>query len=325
LLAVAFSAGGDGGGTSPEHLTHTSPCGQPVDRVLGIRVSAGRPETRSDGATGPMKFAAVGIARDHCDGRETVKDIGDFAAHHNERDRGIITRSTREWFTTVRFHMPSYQPNGTRQYDGQKMPAATRDYLKIARIDPRIITDKTKLRRADAFTMALALAERLNQNADGTWALPTDMSKAEMSLLECLASVTVVKPAFDDDRLVEDFLATLRSNGLITKEEIAAHKDDLSAVVKLYAVAAMHNCVVQISDGNTTQLKGMIHRGAEDKIFVNCSIPGEMPNMPNVNFAFDIFTAKLAAADYCEPELLTDSPWDFEVEVAPNKKLTPLR
>lgn len=267
------------------------------------------------------------FARDHCDGRETVKDIGDFAAHHNERDRGVFTRSTREWFTVVRFHMPSYRPNKARQYDGQKMPPATRDYLKMAvnRIDPKIITEKSKLRRADALRMASALADRLNQNTDGSWALPADMNKTEASLLECLASTMVVKPAFDDDRLVEDFLATLKSNGLIAKDEIAAHKNDLSALIKLYAVAAMHNCIVQIGDGITTQLKGIIHRGGEDKISVNCSIPAGIPDMPNVYLACDMFTAKLPAADHCEPELLAHSPWDFEVEVAPNKKLSPLR
>jgi hypothetical protein len=281
---------------------------------------------RGDFRTGDLTDLFL-FARDHCDGREVVKDIGDFVAHHNERDRGVITRATREWFTVVRFHMPSYQPNQARQYDAQKMPPATRDYLKIAvnRIGANIVSEKTKLHRADAYKMALTLAERLTKNVDGTWALPEDMSDTEISLLECLASVMVVKPAFDDARLVDDFLATLKSNGLITKDESATHKEDLSALVKLYAVAAMHNCVVQIGDGNKTQLKGTIHRGTSDKISVNCSIPGAIQNFPNVAVACDMFIAKLPVEEHCAPELLTGSPWSFELEVAPNRKLSPLR
>lgn len=52
------------------------------------------------------------FTRDHCDGRESVVDIGDFVAHHDERDRGIITRSTREWFAVARYHASRFGPGG---------------------------------------------------------------------------------------------------------------------------------------------------------------------------------------------------------------------
>ena len=65
------------------------------------------------------------FARDHCDGRQTVTDIGDFVAHHNERDRGIITNSTREWFATVRYHMSVFSGGQPVPLDRAKMPTAT--------------------------------------------------------------------------------------------------------------------------------------------------------------------------------------------------------
>jgi hypothetical protein len=69
---------------------------------------------RPDDLTGLFLYA-----RDHCDGRESVAEIGHFVAHHNERDRGIVTRSTRDWFAMARFHMPRFQ-NQNAAFDDPK-------------------------------------------------------------------------------------------------------------------------------------------------------------------------------------------------------------
>jgi hypothetical protein len=124
----------------------------------------------------------------------------------------------------------------------QKMPVVTRDYFEIAvnRVDARVIREKTDLKRKAANEAMRGLCNRLKQNPDGTWALPSDVTRTELSLANCVASVLVVRPAFTAERLVDDFIATLRSNGLITKEEIREHRDALNLIVQLYAVAAMH-------------------------------------------------------------------------------------
>src|SRR5258705_11504652 len=82
---------------------------------------------RPDDLTGLFLYA-----RDHCDGREPVAEIGHFVAHHNERDKGIVTRATRDWFTTMRFHMSRFQrPDGSLDLDPQRMPSVTRDYFRM--------------------------------------------------------------------------------------------------------------------------------------------------------------------------------------------------
>lgn len=164
---------------------------------------------RPDDLTGLFLFA-----RDHCNGRETITDIGDFVAHHDERDRGIITRSTREWFAVARYHTSTLGPNGLRSFDSQKMPTVTQDYFKIAvnRIEAKTIRQRTGLRRAEAYEIMLKLADRLTRNSDGTWALPNNLTKDEVKLIECVSSVMVVKGAFEADRLCDDFIATLKSN-----------------------------------------------------------------------------------------------------------------
>jgi hypothetical protein len=222
--------------------------------------------------------------------------------------------------------MSAFGPNGPRPFDGQNMPPATRDYFKIAvnRIDAKFILQKTGLRRAAAYQIMLSLADRLTPNADGTWALPRDLTNNELNLAQCVSSVMVVKPAFEAARLFDDFVAALKSNGLITKDEIRDHTDTLRILVQLYAVAAMHNCIVQIGDGTTTQLKAKAEITSK-QIPANAAVPNTLPHMPRVFISTSMFTADLDPTVHCHPDLLEKQEWDFEIEVAPDKRLSPLR
>lgn len=279
-----------------------------------------RGDIRSDDLTRLFLFA-----RDHCDGREPVRDVGDFVAHHSERDRGIITKSTRDWFAVARYFVPNIAAKITT-LDPLKMPAAAKDYFEIAvnHIDAQTIRDKTGLRRSAAYALMKVIVGRLTQNADGTWALP-NRTQSEHNLINCVSSVMVVKPAFSAERLCQDFIATLKSNGLITKEEIANCAVELRNIIQLYAVAAMHHCVVQIGDGTTTQLKAKPEPGLK-QIQVLAPIPNlfPAPNAPVTYVATAMFTAELDPVIHCHPDLITSPEWNLEIEVAPDKRLSPL-
>jgi hypothetical protein len=275
---------------------------------------------RPDDLTGLFLYA-----RDRCDGREPVAEIGHFVAHHSERDKGIVTRSTREWFAVARYHVSRFGPRG-QPLESEKMPPATRDYFKMAvnRIDAKLVREKTGMRRTDAHKLMNDVADRLTQNADGTWALPSNLTQTEAILIECVSSFMVVKSAFEADRLCDDFIATLKSNGLITKEEISEHREALRLLVQLYAVATMHNCVVQIGDGTTTQLRARPEPDAK-QIMVNAAVPDAVPNQPAIFISSSMFTADLDPGVHCHPDLLTNLDWNLEIELAPDRRLSPLR
>jgi hypothetical protein len=263
------------------------------------------------------------FARDHCDGRQSVTDIGDFVAHHNERDRGIITTSTRDWFTVVRYYMAVLWPHNRLPVplERARMPPATRDYFKIAanRIDAKFIREKTGLQRKDAYDRLGKIADRLVKNDDGTWALPNDLTNDETGLIECVSSLIVVKPAFEAERLIDDFVATLKSNGLITKEEVRSNKEKISVTVQLFAIAMMHNCIVQIGEGTNIQLKATPEPDLK-KIYVNAAIPS--PNDSRVWYSA-MFTSDLDPSFHCDAGLRGQN-WDFEIELAPDRRLSRL-
>src|SRR4051812_33243829 len=69
-------------------------------------------------------------ARDRCDGRETVRDIGDFIAHRNERDKGFITDRVRDAHIVSRYMFPKLslgKPNGVDEL--RSLPGNTKEFL----------------------------------------------------------------------------------------------------------------------------------------------------------------------------------------------------
>ncbi len=285
-----------------------------VERIL-------RGDFRPDDLMGLFLFA-----RDRCDGRESVAEIGHFIAHHQERDKGIVTRSTREWFAAARFHFSSFGPDGHRRIDVNSMPAATRDYLMgaVNRIDAKFILKETGLRRAAAYELIGDISGRLIQNPNGTWMLPKDITKTELNLVKCLSSYLVAKPAFDADQLFDGFIATLKSNGLINSQELTFSRDNLRTLILLYAVAAMHNCIVQIGDGTTTQLKARPDV-LNKTITVDAAVPAAVPDRPNVYISCNMFVANLDPAVHCHSDLVLGNDWNFEIELTSDKRLSPLR
>jgi hypothetical protein len=221
--------------------------------------------------------------------------------------------------------MSTFGPKGQQPFDGAKMPPATQDYFKIAvnRIEPKIMRERTGLNRTHAYNLMRDVTNRLVQNSDGTWALPGVLTKAEEALVRCVCSQMVVRPAFEADRLCDDFIETLKSNGLITKQEIRSHKETFCVLIQLYAVAMMHNCVVQVGDGTTIKLLARPEPDIKE-IQVNAPVANAIAHMPHVDISSSMFRAKVDPAEHCQPGLLATKEWDFEIELAPDKRLARL-
>jgi hypothetical protein len=100
-----------------------------VERLL-------RGDVRNDDLTRLFLFA-----RDRCDGRECIQEIGDFVAHHDERTKGIVSRTVADWSVIVRFR--GWMPNN--QLDLQRLPSIFPEYLMATarRLDHKTIRANT--------------------------------------------------------------------------------------------------------------------------------------------------------------------------------------
>jgi len=261
-------------------------------------------------------------ARDHCDGRESVAEIGHFVAHHHERDKGIITRSTRRWCAVARYHFPRFAPGGPYPLQGNRLPASAREYYKtaISLFDQRIIKEKTGLKARDANDIIQNVANRLTLNPDGTFALPKFLTINEIKVVEFVSSLLVVKPAFEPDRFYDDFLSTLKSNGLITTDEIRKNENKIKYLILLYAISVMHNCIIKVDEETLIKLKVATDK-INRQILVNAAIPIDF----NIKVSSSMFTIDADPAVHCHPDLCTEEQFDFEIELATDGRIVPLR
>lgn len=249
-------------------------------------------------------------ARDRCDGRESVQEVGDFVAHHDERTKGIITRETRDWFIIARtMFQAQHEP-----LQPDRLPQNFREFLaaSFARCG-HLVKEKTGLSRAEAARLLPRLCKKFATNADGTLSITSAHSERERELVLCLGSTIVARPAFSEARLFDDFLATLKSHGLIEKQEMKAF-EGVKAAISLFAVSVMHNSVIHIADGLTSRLRATL---ADGKIEVQAGVPVKITSEGGgISITSAIFAAELDPARYCEPDLLgVQGPWQCDVEL----------
>jgi hypothetical protein len=268
------------------------------------------------------------FARDHCDGRESIADVGHFIAHHDERDRGIITRSTREFAATVQYHTYLSHPERPARgaLDLNRLPPAAREYFRIAvKIVPaRDIKKETTLKPASAYKMLLQLADKLTNNDDGTWSFPKDAGPTEIALAKCVSSRIIIKPAFTPTRLVDDFIDTIKSNGLITNDEIHTNHDMISTLIQLYAIAIMHNSQIVLENASRTRLELRVDMEQKKSGIAAFADIGAKKDGSKVEAATFMFSTELDPKVHCSESLVAaiESGKGGEIELDVNKQLS---
>lgn len=283
------------------------PMPDPTIRARVVRLISG--DVRSDDIARLFLYA-----RDRCDGREAVQEIGDFVAHHTERVKGIVTRSTREWFATARFFTETMKSGA----NAANLPPITKEFLlaNVQRLELKHLR-QTGLNRTAAIKATDALANRLIKSPDGSYAVPASLSDRERALFNALATVMVVKPAFTGKQLSDAFFATLKSNGVITNAEVAGASFLIDAV-QLFAVANIHASEIVMSDG--TKIKLSV--GAKEQhIGIHAAVPVTHPRPMGIFMASEIFTTDLDRVQHSAPELAARESWDGAVELGPDRKL----
>jgi hypothetical protein len=144
----------------------------------------------------------------------------------------------------------------SKRLDQKRLPAEFPAFLQAAlrRASPISMRDHAKLRRAEAAHLMASILRKLETNKDGTLAISSAHTRAELALIEFLSGHIYARPAFDAKRLLEEFSATLKSNGLLKKQEVAAFAS-LQTAIALFAASNMQNCIVQLGDGKVSWLR----------------------------------------------------------------------
>jgi hypothetical protein len=244
-------------------------------------------------------------------GKESFRELGDFLAHRDERNKGPVTQRVRDIFTS--FRVWSLGLRGVQP---------TEDDLRSAGLaNLRLLTDQELKERCGMHRDAARtkFEKALRKLKSGF-----PLSDSDAKSLDFLANRFFWKPAFTDEVLHQDFVDVLIKNEVLTPVDRAlpVQAKDL---LTLYAIARLHGAAIRIEDGHI----GTLYAGyanVERRLEVKIDMGSDDWPKP-IQAPVCVFWTTLRCDDYCDAALIgqiqvpTWNTWKDPIEVGPGNKL----
>jgi len=188
-------------------------------------------------------------------------------------------------------------------------------------LEDRLFISNLGIKKLVASRRLKSLQKSFIQNSDGTYRY-TELEKGDTKLANFLMSMLISKPAFNNDELFRDFVAILRSTGLLQREETSEFAK-LKIPIGLHVITILHGCRIKISDSEKFRLQ--FHIDLKRHIFsIIASVPTHNIGEQNqISTASDMFSLIADPDIWCAPDFLT-TPVDDEfpaIEVNENQQI----
>lgn len=254
---------------------------------------------RGDRRTGDLDriFADLRLCQP---GRDSVREIGHFAAHRGERDRGVVLEragdmqtSAKRWWMQMQMTVP---PSVDHMREAGEANLAI---MPDARIRERFGLTRQAVR--------LKFAKALRKHEAGR---PLNLKERELA--DALGLSMMWQIAFDEATLAGDLADLLVEDGALSLD----HRDDIARearFVGLFAAALMHGAALKMPDGSLAPLR-LTARTDTGTLSIKAEIKVAEDPKP-VMTSVPVFETSSPAADHCEPELLSPLGPSTPVEV----------
>jgi hypothetical protein len=268
-----------------------------VDRLL-------RGERRTD----DLDRLYLGL-RDRAFGRASVREIGDFVAHREQREKGPVTNRVRDIFISLE--------SWVRGVEGQ-LPTIP-ELRKVAAANLRIATDtqlqtRVALRRQTASSV---LEQGIRKLEKGIYPTPR-----ERRVIDYLGSAFIWNQAFTAAEAGAELIQVLRQHRLL-RAEGAADFEAAFPFLALYVVTLMHGSTVLMENEARAELFAS-RDNRQGFLEVKARLVVQGLSKPVIAPAC-IFWTELEAKRFCQPTLLADQgAWDHPLEIDPQGLLAPL-
>jgi hypothetical protein len=239
------------------------------------------------------------------------REIGDFVAHRDTREKGLITQVGRDVFTSVdvwSLKMRGRDPSWA-------------DIARAAHANLRLASDE-QLR--DGCGCERPSAKQRLQRAlakIGRGETPTDK---QLRTLDYLGNRFIWKPAFTAAQLAAEFKEVLLRTG-ITQLSDADLSEETRTFLALYALALMHGSSILLENGHRARLfAGFANR--QRRLEVKVEIVFDELSKPLMALVC-LFLTDLRPDAHCAPALLMPSDptlpthWDFPIDLGRDAKL----
>jgi hypothetical protein len=190
--------------------------------------------------------------------RLSIRDVGDFVAHSDERNRGLALSHARALYDTNSYH-----------YNMQNDLPVSRDELidqmRAAQLlgPPDILRERVNLSSDEARDVLATIIPKLETNPDGELQFRPQLSERERNLYDYYRGLLAWRPAYDEDSLIDDFVFVLRHHGLVEEDEEDALRQQ-GGFLAMYVLTRMHLAVL---DFGANKQKIKLHVGLQFKQF----------------------------------------------------------
>lgn len=241
-------------------------------------------------------------------GRASFRELADFAAHPDLRNRGPVTDRIRDMRTT-------FKPMLDRAINGGSPPI--REILDRAESNFRMATDEQiarfsrGLKRKVAEPLLTSALDKMRRGAIDA------ITSAEHQIVVNFGDSVIWNPALRGQDVFDDFKFVMMKNGLVGQAD-GARMDSARAVVILHAITAMHGAAFDIGDG----LVGELQAGFENRdgcLEVTAAL--KFQGYPKqVSMKVGLFWTDLLGRDHVGRELAGRAgPWCFPIEIRDGK------
>jgi hypothetical protein len=246
--------------------------------------------------------------RDRCYGFASIREIGDFVAHRDQREKGPVTDKVKD----IHLSLVSWLRQGEGSFPD--LPLAKR----ISAANLRTATDdqlnaRFGLRRP---VVKSVLAQAIKKMEADRFDKATPR---EQAVFNYLAGAFVWNPAFTDEQVGDDLAKVLMEAGALKPEE-RADFDSNHDFLALYVTALMHECAVVMNDGSRFDLVAGFdndQRRIEVKARIELAGWGKPVTAPVC-----IFWTRLIGTEHCTEDLAAmPGGWSGAIELDASGRL----
>lgn len=264
-----------------------------------------------DFRTGDLDRLFLG-QRDRAWNQASFREVSDFVAHRDTREKGLLTQVSRDVFASVdvwSLKMRGRDPTWA-------------DIARAAYANLRLATDS---QLKSGCRCQRSIAKKRLQSALARIGRKESLTNQELRVLDYLGNRFIWRAAFTSDQLFSEFKHVLTRNGIITKRQVAA-LESAKAFISLYALTIMHGTRIVLEDGRKARLfAGYANRERflEVKVEIVFNDLGKPLMTP-----ICLFLTDLRPDNHCHPTLVsTIAPilvdhWNFPIDVGADNRLT---
>jgi hypothetical protein len=298
-------------GQYPERLYHHRVSEKSEIRARVERLLAGSKNSRDlDRVFAWLRFRSYG--------RSAVKDIGDFAGHLEDRDRGLAWAGASRISTMLKYHIPRIEAENTPKIlPGTKAIYSASAIAALDSSKESYIQDGFGISKAKAKLHLQRALSKVDVFIGRTVRLARPLNQIENDLLQRFGGLLVAHAPFDDEVLTREFGEVLCRNSLISPSEEAVVLG-IRDFVAVFAVEKMQRARIKVGDAHTASLRAGLD--ADGNIIVGAHFEVPLRSGP-VTFVFPIFVTKCRPEEWVEDwaaASIRPSFWDspFEINLA---------